>query len=148
MAFFVFVLVLLTLEADTREALMVTPLWFVLLGAGWLFAGKRLAEIKNLRQRFLTLPATVRHKKGHPRWPMRLTMSRRLRAPFYLLSGEGHAEQHVIFEADVLHQVINQFVDAVVHAFQVVQASAGGVTFCVMCLITSSNSPASSCSFP
>ncbi|MCL0251480.1 amino acid permease, partial [Escherichia coli] len=36
MAFFVFVLVLLTLEDDTREALMVTPLWFVLLGAGWL----------------------------------------------------------------------------------------------------------------
>ncbi|HIB5498497.1 TPA: hypothetical protein ACWW92_002344, partial [Klebsiella pneumoniae] len=28
-----------------REALMVTPLWFVLLGAGWLFAGKkRLAK--------------------------------------------------------------------------------------------------------
>ena len=45
MAFFVFVLVLLTLEDDTREALMVTPLWFVLLGAGWLFAGKkRLAK--------------------------------------------------------------------------------------------------------
>lgn len=40
MAFFVFVLVLLTPEDDTREALMVTPLWFVLLGAGWLFAGK------------------------------------------------------------------------------------------------------------
>lgn len=40
-----FVLVLLTLEDDTREALMVTPLWFVLLGAGWLFAGKkRLAK--------------------------------------------------------------------------------------------------------
>ena len=33
------------LEDDTREALMVTPLWFVLLGAGWLFAGKkRLAK--------------------------------------------------------------------------------------------------------
>lgn len=32
-------------EDDTREALMVTPLWFVLLGAGWLFAGKkRLAK--------------------------------------------------------------------------------------------------------
>ena len=48
MAFFVFVLVLLTLEDDTREALMVTPLWFVLLGAGWLFAGKkRLAKSKR-----------------------------------------------------------------------------------------------------
>ncbi|MBN6358586.1 hypothetical protein JZM13_25315, partial [Escherichia coli] len=34
MAFFVFVLVLLTLEDDTREALMVTPLWFVLLVLG------------------------------------------------------------------------------------------------------------------
>lgn len=39
------VLVLLTLEADTREALIVTPLWFVLLAAGWFFAGKkRLAK--------------------------------------------------------------------------------------------------------
>ncbi|EPF1958249.1 D-serine/D-alanine/glycine transporter [Klebsiella aerogenes] len=48
MAFFVFVLVLLTLEDDTREALMVTPLWFVLLGAGWLFAGKKTSgEIKK-----------------------------------------------------------------------------------------------------
>ncbi|MDP1491607.1 D-alanine/D-serine/glycine permease, partial [Klebsiella pneumoniae] len=35
----------LTLEDDTREALMVTPLWVVLLGAGWLVAGKkRLAQ--------------------------------------------------------------------------------------------------------
>ncbi|WP_130834641.1 D-serine/D-alanine/glycine transporter [[Erwinia] mediterraneensis] len=36
MAFFVFVLVLLTLEEDTRQALMVTPLWFALLTMGWL----------------------------------------------------------------------------------------------------------------
>ncbi|VTM09364.1 D-serine/D-alanine/glycine transporter [Klebsiella pneumoniae] len=41
MAFFVFVLVLLTLEDDTREALMVTPLWFVLLGAGWLLCRQK-----------------------------------------------------------------------------------------------------------
>lgn len=34
-AFFVFVLVLLSLEEDTRKALMVTPLWFVMLGIGW-----------------------------------------------------------------------------------------------------------------
>ncbi len=34
MAFFVFVLVLLTLEDDTREALMVTPLWFCSAGRG------------------------------------------------------------------------------------------------------------------
>lgn len=35
MAFFAFVLVLLTLEEDTRQALMVTPVWFILLGIGW-----------------------------------------------------------------------------------------------------------------
>lgn len=35
MAFFAFVLVLLTLETDTRQALMVTPLWFIMLGIGW-----------------------------------------------------------------------------------------------------------------
>lgn len=40
MAFFVFVLVLLTTEDDTRESADGHPLWFVLLGAGWLFAGK------------------------------------------------------------------------------------------------------------
>ncbi|WP_338562746.1 D-serine/D-alanine/glycine transporter [Erwinia sp. E_sp_B04_7] len=34
-AFFAFVLVLLTLQEDTRQALMVTPLWFVMLGIGW-----------------------------------------------------------------------------------------------------------------
>ncbi len=34
MAFFVFVLVLLTTEDDTREALMVTPLWFCAAGRG------------------------------------------------------------------------------------------------------------------
>ncbi|MBP2170685.1 D-serine/D-alanine/glycine transporter [Erwinia toletana] len=42
MAFFVFVLVLLTLQEDTRQALMVTPLWFVLLAIGW-FLRKRKA---------------------------------------------------------------------------------------------------------
>lgn len=36
MAFFAFVLVLLTLEEDTRQALLVTPLWFALLTMGWL----------------------------------------------------------------------------------------------------------------
>jgi D-serine/D-alanine/glycine transporter len=34
-AFFAFVLVLLTLQEDTRQALMVTPVWFILLGMGW-----------------------------------------------------------------------------------------------------------------
>lgn len=41
LAFFAFVIVLLTLEADTRQALMVTPLWFVILGLGWIFIRKR-----------------------------------------------------------------------------------------------------------
>lgn len=41
LAFFIFVVVLLTLQTDTREALMVTPLWFILLALGWLFAGRK-----------------------------------------------------------------------------------------------------------
>lgn len=41
LAFFMFVIVLLTLEADTRQALMVTPLWFIILGMGWMFIRKR-----------------------------------------------------------------------------------------------------------
>ncbi len=41
LAFFAFVIVLLTLEADTRQALMVTPIWFVILGLGWMFIRKR-----------------------------------------------------------------------------------------------------------
>ena len=48
MAFFVFVVVLLTLEDDTRQALLVTPLWFIALGLGWLFIGKkRTAELRK-----------------------------------------------------------------------------------------------------
>lgn len=35
LAFFAFVLVLLSLQEDTRQALMVTPLWFIMLGCGW-----------------------------------------------------------------------------------------------------------------
>jgi len=41
MAFFAFVLVLLTLQEDTRQALMVTPLWFALLGVGWMLRTRR-----------------------------------------------------------------------------------------------------------
>jgi len=41
MVFFAAVLVLLTLEEDTREALIVTPIWFILLGIGWFFLSKR-----------------------------------------------------------------------------------------------------------
>ena len=35
LAFFAFVLVLLTREQDTLQALLVTPVWFALLGIGW-----------------------------------------------------------------------------------------------------------------
>ncbi|WP_062743802.1 D-serine/D-alanine/glycine transporter [Erwinia persicina] len=43
MAFFAFVLVLLTLEEDTRQALMVTPLWFILLAVGWFLRKRKTA---------------------------------------------------------------------------------------------------------
>ncbi|MFY3758301.1 amino acid permease, partial [Escherichia coli] len=43
MAFFAFVLVLLTLQDDTRQALMVTPLWFVVLAIGYLVARNKKA---------------------------------------------------------------------------------------------------------
>lgn len=35
LVFFIFVIFLLTLETDTRQALYVTPLWFILLAIGW-----------------------------------------------------------------------------------------------------------------
>ncbi|WP_092875164.1 D-serine/D-alanine/glycine transporter [Izhakiella capsodis] len=41
MAFFVFIMVLLTLQDDTRQALMVTPLWFVILAFGWMMRLRR-----------------------------------------------------------------------------------------------------------
>lgn len=37
LAFLFGVLILLTLETDTRQALMVTPLWFIALAIGWRF---------------------------------------------------------------------------------------------------------------
>lgn len=43
MAFFVFVIVLLTLQEDTRQALMVTPLWFAMLGIGWWLRNRKAA---------------------------------------------------------------------------------------------------------
>ena len=99
MAFFVFVLVLLTLEEDTRQALMVTPLWFIALGLGWLFIGKKRMAGRTL---FSRLMCSIRSSI--------ISLM-----PLYM-------------------------------AFQVVHASGGGVTLLVVCLITSSSSPASSCS--
>lgn len=42
LAFFVFVLVLLMLEADTRKALLATPAWFVILGVGYAWKRRRM----------------------------------------------------------------------------------------------------------
>ncbi|HMH68807.1 MAG TPA: D-serine/D-alanine/glycine transporter [Pinirhizobacter sp.] len=44
LVFFVFVLVLLTLQADTRAALMASPVWFVLLAIGYAVKRKSVAE--------------------------------------------------------------------------------------------------------
>ncbi|WP_370556380.1 D-serine/D-alanine/glycine transporter [Edwardsiella tarda] len=43
LAFLFGVLILLTLENDTRQALMVTPLWFIALAIGWRFTRHRPA---------------------------------------------------------------------------------------------------------
>jgi D-serine/D-alanine/glycine transporter len=42
LAFFAFVIVLLTLQDDTRQALLASPVWFLLLGAGYLLKKKSL----------------------------------------------------------------------------------------------------------
>lgn len=41
MGFFAYVIVLLMLEDDTRQALLVTPLWFVVLGLCWWFIDRK-----------------------------------------------------------------------------------------------------------
>ncbi len=41
--FFAFVLVLLSLQPDTRQALMVTPVWFILLAIGWKVQQRKLS---------------------------------------------------------------------------------------------------------
>lgn len=43
LAFFAFVLVLLTQETDTLQALLVTPVWFIVLGIAWKFSKARVA---------------------------------------------------------------------------------------------------------
>lgn len=48
LAFFGFVLVLLTFEADTRSALIATPLWFVVLGLAYAWLRKRAPEASRL----------------------------------------------------------------------------------------------------
>lgn len=41
LAFFLFVLVLLSLEQDTRQAMMITPLWFIFLAISWRYTRQR-----------------------------------------------------------------------------------------------------------
>jgi D-serine/D-alanine/glycine transporter len=41
LVFFAFVIGLLTLQADTREALFASPVWFVLLAVGYFWKGRR-----------------------------------------------------------------------------------------------------------
>lgn len=45
LAFFAFVTVLLSLKEDTRQALMITPFWFLILTCGWLY--RRRKQRKN-----------------------------------------------------------------------------------------------------
>jgi D-serine/D-alanine/glycine transporter len=44
LAFFAFVIVLLTLQTDTREALLASPVWFLLLGAAYVWKRRRAAR--------------------------------------------------------------------------------------------------------
>ena len=41
LVFFAFVLVLLTLEPDTRQALIASPVWFAILGIAYFLRRKR-----------------------------------------------------------------------------------------------------------
>ncbi|MBB3227703.1 D-serine/D-alanine/glycine transporter [Luteibacter sp. Sphag1AF] len=46
LAFFVFVLGLLSLEADTRQALLASPVWFALLAAGYAWKGRGAKSVR------------------------------------------------------------------------------------------------------
>ena len=49
LGFFAFIIALLTLEADTREALIYTPLWFVMLGVSYQFVRKSKLQTTNIQ---------------------------------------------------------------------------------------------------
>jgi D-serine/D-alanine/glycine transporter len=49
LGFFAFILALLTLEADTREALIYTPLWFIMLGVSYQFVRKSKLQTTNIQ---------------------------------------------------------------------------------------------------
>lgn len=46
LAFFFFILILLTLKPETRQALLVTPIWFMLLAIGWSIQRRKI-KAKN-----------------------------------------------------------------------------------------------------
>jgi D-serine/D-alanine/glycine transporter len=49
LVFFVFVLWLLTLQADTREALLASPIWFAILAVAYGWKGRRAATVATPR---------------------------------------------------------------------------------------------------
>jgi hypothetical protein len=115
MAFFVFVLVLLTLEEDTRQALIVTPIWFIVLGAGWLIVGKkRLAGMRcaSIRRPGIGMKIKKSRAGGSKDFHESGALGR-----LCLFSSEGTRKQNVVFQTDVFHQVVDQFIDTVIHCF-------------------------------
>jgi len=49
LGFFAFILALLTLEADTREALTYAPLWFIMLGVSYQFVRKSKLQTPHIQ---------------------------------------------------------------------------------------------------
>ncbi|WP_410480337.1 D-serine/D-alanine/glycine transporter [Pseudomonas sp. DCA-1] len=49
LGFFAFILALLTLEVDTREALLCAPLWFIILGVSYQFVRKNKLQITHFQ---------------------------------------------------------------------------------------------------
>lgn len=92
MAFFVFVLVLLTLEEDTRQALIVTPIWFIVLGAGWLIVGKNARQVCASIRR----PASGKIKRA-AQAALKTSMNQALSGAPLLILQRGHAETERCF---------------------------------------------------
>ena len=140
MAFFVFVLVLLTLEDDTRQALIVTPLWFIALGLGWVFIGKKNGW-RNKRTCCRVALTLTRPTFEDVVGPVSASAS----GLFYLsANARGNNTLFSRLMCSIRSSIISLM--PLYIAFQVVHASGGGVTLWVVCLMTSSSSPASSCS--
>src|SRR5919112_400132 len=67
LAFFAFVLWTLTTQPDTLAALLVTPVWFILLGAAWLVLRRRpahLARYEAFKAELRAEESTVREHAG------------------------------------------------------------------------------------